>query len=513
MASSLQGKTFGSYQILEPLGRGGMSQVYRAYHPNLNRYVAIKVLRSDLIEEESFLQRFQREAQAVAALRHPHIVQVYDFDVQDNTYYMVMELLEGDTLKTRLTDYRTRGERMPWGEMVRILLDVLDGLSYAHEEQMIHRDLKPANILLTKRGQAVLADFGIAQIIGSTRHTMSGALLGTLNYMAPEQGLEGKCDIRSDIYAIGIIFYEMLTQEPPFDADTPLAILMKHYNDPLPLPRQLDPDIPQAFEPIVLTALAKNPDNRYQSAEQMAAALRDAIKAEDIELPRRVSLPMSFTTTDAPSESVAVFSGAERARLDTAEFAHDATNITALKMAESAPPIMEQKTVHPHVIASETKRPLTQTGQQGKVAEVLTAVGIFLGINLLFFAFFGTDIGRFFALGWPIELFLSAYFFAKLMQITKAAGLFIPFGLMLSNGFFLGYTSLSTNWDAWANLWSIAVLLMVFFVVRTAKILQDDHTAKQWSSDYGRRFARLALFCAGVFFFITLTYCQCGVIR
>jgi len=232
--ASLEGQTLGKYRVLEQLGRGGMAQVYRGYHPQLDRYVAIKVLRPDVAEDEEFIARFGREARAVAALRHPNIVQVFDFDVQDDVPFMVMELLEGDTLKTRLADYRARGEHMPPGEAVRILLDVLDGLAYAHSEGMIHRDLKPANILLTRRGQAVIADFGIAQIVGGTRYTMSGALLGTLNYMAPEQGMEGRSDARSDIYSLGIVFYEMLTQRTPFDADTPLAILMKHLNDPLP---------------------------------------------------------------------------------------------------------------------------------------------------------------------------------------------------------------------------------------------------------------------------------------
>jgi serine/threonine-protein kinase len=324
--SSLEGQTLGKYQVLEPLGRGGMARVYRAYHPQLDRYVAIKVLRSDLVEDEEFLSRFRREAQAVAALRHPNIVQVYDFDVEGELYYMVLELLGGDTLKVRLADYLARDEQMPWGEMVRILLDVLDGLAYAHNEGMIHRDIKPANILLSRRGQAVVADFGIAQIIGGTRHTVTGAMMGTLNYMAPEQGLEGRCDARSDIYSLGIVFYEMQTRHTPFEADTPLAILMKHLNDPLPLPRQIEPSIPEPFERVVLKALAKNPADRYQSAEAMARALHDAADEALIDLPDHISLPLSFTTTAAPSESVAIFSGTARKKIADADFADDDTD-------------------------------------------------------------------------------------------------------------------------------------------------------------------------------------------
>jgi tRNA A-37 threonylcarbamoyl transferase component Bud32/ADP-ribose pyrophosphatase YjhB (NUDIX family) len=326
--ASLEGQTLGKYRVLEPLGRGGMARVYRAYHPQLDRYVAIKVLRSDLVEDKEFLTRFQREARAVAALRHPNIVQVFDSDVQEDVYYIVLELLEGDTLKVRLNDYRARGEKMPLGEIVRILLDVLDGLAYAHGEGMIHRDIKPANILLTSRGQAVVADFGIAQIVGGTRHTVAGALMGTLNYMAPEQGMEGRSDACSDIYSLGIVFYEMLTQRTPFEADTPLAVLMKHVNDPLPLPCKIDPTIPEPFERIALKALAKDPEDRYQGAEEMAQALREAAEEAGIELPERISLPLFFTTAEGPSESVAVFSGTARERIADAQFAADDTDAT-----------------------------------------------------------------------------------------------------------------------------------------------------------------------------------------
>ncbi len=337
--ASLEGQMLGKYRVLEPLGRGGMARVYRAFHPQLNRYVAIKVLRPDLVDEEEFLSRFRREAQAVAALRHSNIVQVFDSDVQGDVYYMVLELLEGDTLKTRMNDYRVRGERMSSGEIVRVMLDVLDGLAYAHSESMIHRDIKPANVLLTRRGQAVVADFGIARIVGGTRHTVSGALMGTLSYMAPEQGLKGSSDARSDIYSLGIVLYEMLTQRTPFEADTPLAVLMKHVNDPLPLPRKIAPDIPESFERIVLKSLAKDPDDRYQSAEEMAQALREAAVEAEVELPSRISLPLSFTTVEAPSESVAVFSGTAREKITDAEFADDDTDTTLgrrLAAAEAA---------------------------------------------------------------------------------------------------------------------------------------------------------------------------------
>ncbi|MBN1992694.1 MAG: protein kinase [Anaerolineae bacterium] len=363
MASvSLEGQTLGKYQILEPLGRGGMARVYRAYHPQLDRYVAVKVLRSDLVEDQEFLARFRREAQAVATLRHPNIVQVYDFDVQDELYYIVLELLGGDTLKVRLTDYHRRGEQMPWGEMVRILLDVLDGLAYAHSEGMIHRDIKPANILLTRRGQAVLADFGIAQIIGGTNYTASGALMGTLNYMAPEQGFEGHSDARSDIYSLGIVFYEMLTNRTPFEADTPLAVLMKHLNDPLPLPRKINQAIPEPFERVVLKALAKNPADRYQSAAEMARALREAADEALLDLPDRISLPLSFTTADAPAEAVAIFSGTAREKLAEADFADDDTDASLGERLDAA------------LSAFEAKKEHDKQAHEGSFKELMSAV-------------------------------------------------------------------------------------------------------------------------------------------
>jgi serine/threonine protein kinase len=324
----LEGKNLGKYRILEPLGRGGMAQVYKAYHPQLDRYVAIKVLRSDLVEEVEFLARIRREARAVAALRHPHLVQIYDFDTQDDLYYMVMELLEGNTLKAYLNAMRVRGERLPLGETVHIFSDVLDGLSYAHGEGIIHRDLKPANIMLTRRGQAVLTDFGIAQIVGGTQYTVSGALMGTLSYMAPEQGLDGHCDVRSDIYSLGIAYYEALTGNVPFDADTPLVILMKHINDPLPMPRKFDPSLPESFERVALKALAKRADDRFQSAAAMSEALTGAAQEAGIQIPETITLPQRGGSSSVQPAAVGVFSGPARQQIQDAGFASGDTDIT-----------------------------------------------------------------------------------------------------------------------------------------------------------------------------------------
>ncbi len=485
--ASLEGKTLGKYRILEALGRGGMARVYRAYHPQLDRYVAIKVLRSDLMDDEAFgadasvdetwQARFQREAQSVAALRHPNIVQVFDFDVQDDVYYMVMELLEGDTLKTRLNDYRVRGEHMAWGEIVRIMLDVLDGLAYAHSERVIHRDIKPANILLSRRGQAVLGDFGIAHIIGGTRYTVSGALMGTLHYMAPEQGMQGLCDARSDIYSLGIVFYEMLTQRTPFDADTPLAILMKHVNDPLPLPRRINPDIPEPFERVVFKALAKKPEDRYQSAVEMAQALRAAAEESGIELPSRISLPLSFTTSDAPAESVAVISGdtrrvmaAQRPTADLA-FANDETDITlgqkrlqplgAETPVPSAAPVTQP--VAQAAAVNVTESPARRTPRRYSIGRaVLNAFLLVMFGNLLMLSVaVPTDNWLIYELGWPVQVFLGALGLCFIMYATGSLWMLPLIGPALTVAVFLTYSALTNNWTHWQTSWIILVWVIV----------------------------------------------------
>jgi tRNA A-37 threonylcarbamoyl transferase component Bud32 len=460
---SLEGQTLGKYRVLDPLGRGGMAQVYRAYHPQLDRYVALKVLRSDLVDEEEFVVRFRREAQAVAGLRHPNIIQVFDFDVQGDIYFMVMELLEGDTLKARLNDYRLRGEQMPRGEIVRVLLDVLDGLAYAHGEGMIHRDIKPANIMLTKRGQAVIGDFGIAQIVGATRHTVSGAMMGTLSYMAPEQGLEGRSDARSDLYSLGIVLYEMLTQHTPFDADTPLAVLMKHLNDPLPLPRKFDATIPEPFERIVLKALSKRPEERYQSAQEMAQALRQAAEEAAIELPERISLPLSFTTPAAPSESVVVLSGTAKEKITDAQFAKDDTNGTLGKQlaAERA----AHATAQPQPAAEPA--PASRPVPRPRWLAVLGALALLVGCNSMAIMVSGLLGRNFFQHGWPVELFLAGLVLCAIMAFTDSIWLLIPVGIVLGNGGLLSYYALTGFWRHWTFLWPLEPLLVIGTIVVT----------------------------------------------
>jgi serine/threonine protein kinase len=467
--ASLEGQTLGKYRVLEPLGRGGMAQVYRAYHPQLDRYVAIKVLRSDLVEEEEFLSRFRREARAVAGLRHPNIVQVFDFDVQDDVYFMVMEVLEGDTLKSYLTSYRMQGKRIPLGDMVRILLDVLEGLGYAHHEGIVHRDIKPANILLTQRGRAVLTDFGIAQIIGGTQYTVSGALMGTLNYMSPEQGLEGRGDNRSDLYSLGIVYYEMLTGKTPFDADTPLAILMKHLNDPLPLPRKDDPTIPESFERVVLKVLAKQPDDRYQSAAEMAQALRDAAQQAGIALTDNVSLPKPVTISEA---SPAVFSGSARQLIPDKQFAEDNTDaalgkrLQAERQAEGAstfPTVkLDFEKIKQNLKELLSKLSTMEVPELGVTRAITFGAGLFIVANLCAVTMTtATGRGEIFGRGWPMELLLLSVLVSLFMSATDIILLLIPAGFLLGNGILFSYYSITGFWFHWTFLWPLEPLLII----------------------------------------------------
>jgi tRNA A-37 threonylcarbamoyl transferase component Bud32 len=275
--NDLVGRTLSKYRIVARLGRGGMAEVYKAYQPGLNRYVAIKVLHSHLADDEDFIGRFEREATAVARLRHPHIVQVFDFDFEEGLYFMVMEFVEGPTLKAELKERSVKGQIFTLAETSRIITALASAIDYAHSRGMVHRDLKPANIMFTVEGQVVLTDFGIARIVGATRYTVTGAISGTPAYMSPEQGQGERGDERSDIYSLGVILYEMVTGRVPFDADTPFAIIKKHINDSLPLPTTLNPNIPEGVERVILKSMSKNPDDRYQLASEMAKALRDEV--------------------------------------------------------------------------------------------------------------------------------------------------------------------------------------------------------------------------------------------
>lgn len=295
-------KHLGKYELQERLGRGGMAEVWKAFDPQLKRYVAIKFLLANLRFDSDFVKRFVREAQAVASLHHPNIVQVYDFyassEGSDNSMaYMVMDYIEGQTLANYIRDTSRAGKFPSPAELVNLFTSIGLALDYAHEHKLIHRDIKPANILLDKRntsrnpmGEPVLSDFGIVKLMGTSTSTLTvtGTSLGTPLYISPEQAKGYQGNESSDIYSLGVILYEMCTGVPPFQGDTAYAILIQHVTGNPPPPSLINPNIPQALDSVILRCLAKDPAARFPKASSMTAALAEAL---NVPAPELISYP------------------------------------------------------------------------------------------------------------------------------------------------------------------------------------------------------------------------------
>jgi len=299
MEDSLVGQTLGAYRLVGRLGQGGMATVYKAYEPALDRYVAVKVLPQFFARDPVFVQRFRREAKAVAQLNHPNIVPIYSFGEAGNITYIAMQYVIGDTLK------HERGQKFDFDETLRLLMPIARALAYAHQHGIVHRDIKPSNVLISEGGWPLLADFGLAQMAQvSGKLTESGVGMGTPMYMSPEQGQGEKVDQRTDIYSLGIMLYELVTGDVPFRADTPMAIVIKHISAPMPPPRQVNPNIPYDLEALILKATAKNPDDRFQSAEEMALAMERVLNNLSAQ-PMAAPPPPSVVATEkiAPPES------------------------------------------------------------------------------------------------------------------------------------------------------------------------------------------------------------------
>ncbi len=275
----LIGKTIGPYRVVEQVGVGGMATVYKAYQPSMDRYVAIKILPHYLSQDPEFVKRFQREARAIAKLEHAHILPVHDYGEYEGIAYIVMRYVEAGTLKDRMAQ-----GQLPLDEIDRLIEQIGGALDYAHRLGVIHRDIKPGNVLLDTQGDTYLSDFGLARMMEATQQlTASGVGVGTPAYMSPEQGQGVKVDHRSDIYSLGIILYEMVTGKVPFEAETPMAVMIKHITDPLPLPRTVKPDVPEPVERVILKALAKDQAHRYQTAGDMVQALAVAVRQASAE--------------------------------------------------------------------------------------------------------------------------------------------------------------------------------------------------------------------------------------
>ncbi len=296
MDTLLPGQMLGAYRIISQVGQGGMATVYKAYQPSMDRNVAIKVLPRRLAESPEFAARFQQEARIIARLEHPHILPVFDFGESDGVTYFVMRYLEAGTLKTKM-----EAGVLELDEIDRLFTQLAEALGYAHAHGIVHRDLKPANALVDEHGNVFLTDFGIAKLLesASPRLTQTDAIMGTPAYISPEQAKAQAVDRRSDIYSLGIILYEMVTGSVPFVADTPLAVILKHISDPLPPPSVVKKDIPGPIERVILKALAKEPADRYASAEEFLSAWKRAL--DDTETAQRAPASRAGTSFPAPT--------------------------------------------------------------------------------------------------------------------------------------------------------------------------------------------------------------------
>ena len=272
---NLVGKVIGNrYEILEKIGEGGMATVYKARCNILKRYVAVKVLREEFTTDEEFIRRFNTEAQSAASLAHPNIVSIFDVGHEENIYYIVMELVQGKTLKEIINEDGV----LPWKWSVNIAIQVASALETAHKNNIVHRDIKPHNIIITEDGIAKVTDFGIAKAVSNSTITAFGTTIGSVHYFSPEHARGGYTDAKSDIYSLGVVMYEMLTGRVPFDADTPVSIALKHMQEKPVEPMKLNPSIPFAINKIIMKAMEKEPSLRYQNATEMLKDLSMALK-------------------------------------------------------------------------------------------------------------------------------------------------------------------------------------------------------------------------------------------
>jgi len=282
------------YEIIEQIGTGGMSDVYKAKCHKLNRYVAIKVMKSEFSEDKTFVSKFRAEAQSVAGFTHPNVVNVYDVGDENGIYYIVMELIEGITLKK----YIEKRGKLPFKEAVSIAIQVANGLDAAHKHHIVHRDIKPQNIIISKEGKVKVTDFGIAKVASSSTIN-SSSTMGSVHYISPEQARGGYSDERSDIYSLGITIFEMLTGTVPFDGDSTVAVAVQHIQDEIPAPSTVAADIPVSIDKIVLKCTQKKPDRRYQSAAELITDLKKSLVMPDEDFVVMAPMYAASVTADA----------------------------------------------------------------------------------------------------------------------------------------------------------------------------------------------------------------------
>jgi putative two-component system response regulator len=335
-----EGMTLGPYRIMERLGRGGMASVYRAYHPALDRYVAIKVLPDFFADEPAYRERFQQEARSVARLRHPNILEIFDFGYDAGTCYLVFELVEGGTLADRV------GKPIDLRDVVQLLEPLAAALDHAHANGILHRDIKPSNILIQRDGSPILADFGLAKIAGAMqRLTMSGIVMGTPEYMSPEQAADEFVGPASDLYSLAVVAYEMLTGRVPFAGDTPAATLLSHVMKQMPATRELKGELSAHIEDVLRRALSKRPEERFSSAKAFVAALKPAAWPSRYSEEPAIVMPRRIVQQERTPVVLVVDDGqANRELIEACLFGVDCVvrtaedGVSALKAIQASPP-------------------------------------------------------------------------------------------------------------------------------------------------------------------------------
>jgi len=292
----LIGKTLGQFEILEEIGRGGMATVYRARQTSINRVVAVKILPRHLLHDPGFFERFEREVDVIAHLEHPHILPIYDYGEAEGIPYIAMRYLAGGSMAQLIR--RTSGA-MPLDQLERPFVQVAQALDYAHQQGIIHRDLKPGNIMMDESGNAYLSDFGIARVLGS--NLTGSAIIGTPAYMSPEQANGMPLDARSDIYALGVVLFELITGREPYQAETPMALLLKHINEPVPPLKNFRQDVPASVEAVISKATAKDPNQRFSSAGDMARSFQEALHTPATAPTRKAAAAVEDPATVVPA--------------------------------------------------------------------------------------------------------------------------------------------------------------------------------------------------------------------
>lgn len=294
------------YEILEKVGVGGMAEVFKGKDHKLNRYIAVKVLKEEFRENDGFVKKFKEEAQAAAGLAHPNIVNVYDVGDENGIYYIVMELVEGITLKS----YIERKGHLTVKEATSIAIQVSAGLEVAHNNQIVHRDIKPQNIMISREGKVKVTDFGIAK--ATTSQTTTSSAMGSVHYASPEQARGGYVDHRSDIYSLGVVLYEMVTGRVPFDGDTAVAVAVKHLQDPIVLPSTYNQEISYSLEQIIVKCMEKSPDRRYQDMEDLIADLKQSLMTPEEDFVKRVDLDSQAKTVVMKKETTSKVKAARK---------------------------------------------------------------------------------------------------------------------------------------------------------------------------------------------------------